>query len=132
MTRTNFDNEFDENEEEVHEIDRYTTKYRLIKTVLLTLAWVSFGLNNELVGPTFEDLKILLSLNYQKISLALVLKNVGYLVMVPISGVILDKFSKYADLIMAVCSILYAIRNKIFNVIHHLNRIKLLLIFNIF
>ena len=47
---------------------KYTTKYRVFKTSLLILAFVSYGLNFEIVGPTLEDLRVQMSVNYSEIS----------------------------------------------------------------
>ena len=106
-------NEMLTNEVSFSATEKYTFKYRIIKTMLLITAWISFGLQNELVGPTYEDLKILLSINNEQISLALSLKAFAYLIAVPISGFLLDKFSKYAELLMAVSCLLMSLR-KIF------------------
>ncbi len=91
--------------------EKYSFKYRMIKTSLLILAWISFGLQNELVGPTYEDLKILLGINNEQISFALTLKAFASLITVPIGGILLDKFSGYADFFMAVCCLFMSLRN---------------------
>ena len=90
--------------------EKYSFKYRMIKTSLLILAWISFGLQNELIGPTYEDLKILLSINNEQISFALTLKAFASLITVPIGGILLDKFTKYADFFMAVCCLFMSLR----------------------
>jgi hypothetical protein len=94
----------------IKQTDKYTYLYRIVKTCLLVLAWVSFGINNEIVGSTLEDLRILLNSNYENISLALELRGLGYLIFVLFSGVFYDKFSDYADLIMAIASFFFAFR----------------------
>ena len=94
-------------------LDKYTLVYRIIKTCLLVFAWVSFGINNEIVGSTFEDLRILLNLNYEFISFGLVLRGFGYLIMILFSGFLYDKLSAYADLIMAISSFVFAMRKLI-------------------
>ena len=91
--------------------NRYSKKYRIFKTALLIVAWISFGLNNEIIGSTYEDLRVQLSLDYKLMSAAIVLRLSGFLVMTPISGILYDKFPKYADLIMAISSFFLAFRN---------------------
>jgi hypothetical protein len=80
--------------------------YRLIKTFLLILTWISFGLNFELIGSTMEDLKIYLDVNYSKYSFGLVLRNTGYLTLTFLLGFILDKLTSYADILMALSSLI--------------------------
>lgn len=91
--------------------NKYTQTYRIIKTVLLVFAWISLGINIEISSPTFEDLKIYLDTNYEKLSALFSLKNTAYLIIVVFGGFILDKFSNYADLIMALSSAFLALRN---------------------
>jgi fucose permease len=110
----NNDDDFIENDQNQAnnnlEKNKYTFKYRLLKTFLLIGAWISFGINNEIVGSTFEDLKIFLNINYQMASFALVVRAGGYLLMVIFSGLIYDKFSSYSETLMAISSILMALR----------------------
>jgi len=94
--------------------NKYTQTYRILKTVLLVFAWISLGINVEISSPTFEDLKIYLDTNYEKLSALFSLKNTAYLIIVVFGGFILDKFSNYADLIMAFSSAFLALRNSIF------------------
>ncbi|RNA38239.1 sodium-dependent glucose transporter 1A-like [Brachionus plicatilis] len=91
--------------------ESYTLYYRFLKTVLLIFAWISFGLNFEIVGPTFEDLKTYLQVNYSSISFALVLRNIGYLSLTVLFGLVLDKYSKYSENLMAFSSALIAVSN---------------------
>lgn len=91
--------------------NKYTQTYRIIKTVLLVFAWISLGINIEISSPTFEDLKIYLDTNYEKLSGLFSLKNTAYLIIVVFGGFILDKFSNYADLILALSSAFLALRN---------------------
>ena len=95
---------------QVKQTDKYTYLYRIVKTCLLVLAWVSFGINNEIVGSTLEDLRILLDSNYENISLALELRGLGYLIFVLFSGYLYDNFKEYSDLIMAIASFFFAFR----------------------
>jgi fucose permease len=88
----------------------YSFRYRLFKTTLLILAWISFGMNFELIGSTLEDLKLFLAVDYQAVSSNLVARNVGYLLFVFLSGYLLDKYANYSDLLMAVSSICFAFR----------------------
>lgn len=91
--------------------EAYTLYYRFIKTILLILAWISFGLNFEIIGPTFEDLKIYLKVNYSSISFVLVLRNVGYLALTLLFGLLLDKYSRHSEYLMACSSALIAASN---------------------
>lgn len=88
---------------------KYTRIYRWVKSSLLLLTWVSFGINFELIGITLEDLKIFLNVNYASISLGPVLRNTGYLCLTLVLGVFLDKISKYSELLMAGASALIAL-----------------------
>ena len=83
---------------------KYTLTYRWLKSSLLVLAWISFGLNFELIGITLEDLKIYLNVNYTSVSLGPVLRNIGYLSLTIFLGLILDRIAKYSDLLMAGAS----------------------------
>lgn len=89
--------------------DKYTLKYRLLKTLLLILAWISFGLNFEMIGPTFEDLKIYLNINYSAISFGLILRNFGYMALTLVFGFVLDKVSHYSEALMAFSSAVVAL-----------------------
>ena len=92
------------------ETQKYTYKYRLIKTLLLISAWISFALSNELVGPTLEDLRVVLHLSYNEISRGLVFRSIGYLTFTFSSGLVLDRFSNYAEIIMAVTCVFRSLR----------------------
>jgi hypothetical protein len=87
----------------------YTMNYRMMKTALLVVAWISFGLNYEMIGPTFEDLKVYLDINYSMISFGLVLRNLGYLSLSLVFGAFFDKVSKYSELFMSVASVIIGI-----------------------
>lgn len=88
--------------------DRFSLKYRVLKTFLLIFAFVSFGLNFELIGPTLEDLRMLLDLSYPDISLALVLRNVGYLILTLLLGLFIGDLTNRQDLLMASASFITA------------------------
>ena len=92
------------------ETQRYSLTYRLVKTFLMIATWIAFGLTMEIVGPTFEDLKIRLNLSYKEISFALVLRAVGYIAFAFFSGLFLDKLSKYAEFVMAGATVLRCLR----------------------
>lgn len=83
-------------------VSKYTTKYRVIKTCLLISAWIAFGLNNELIGSAYEDLRILLELDYNGISTAQVVKSIGMLTTMFFTGVLYDNMKAYTDLLMAI------------------------------
>ena len=88
---------------------KYSGRYRWLKSILLVLTWISFGLNFELIGITLEDLKIYLSVNYTQISAGPVLRNIGYCSLTILLGAFLDGIKKYSDLLMVLASILIAI-----------------------
>lgn len=84
---------------------RYSMKYRIIRSIFLIYSWISLGFNMELIGPCLEDLRILLGVNYQSISFALIVRNIGYLSLTLISGYIHDKLGNYTDLLMAISNL---------------------------
>lgn len=92
--------------------DKYTINYRIVKTIVLILAWVSLGVNLEMIGPTLEDLKIFLNIDYSTISIALILRNVSYLGVTVVFGLFLQKFTNYYELIMAFSSATMALGKK--------------------
>jgi hypothetical protein len=77
-------------------------------------AWVAFGVNNEVIGSTYEDLRLMLNLNYNGISTALVLKGMGTLGATFVSGILFDKLSGYADLLMAISGFFMVMRKHLF------------------
>ena len=83
---------------------KYTSEYRFIKSILLVLTWISFGFNYELIGITFEDLKVYLNVNYASISIGPVLRNIGYLTLTLFLGLILERIERYSDVLMAFAS----------------------------
>ncbi len=104
------DNNLDENfvNEDVKIIkdtQRYTFKYRITKTTLMILAWIAYGLTIEMIGPTFEDLRVRLAMSYKDLAFSLVMRSFGYLIFTFLTGLVIDKFSKYVDLVMAISSV---------------------------
>jgi hypothetical protein len=95
----------------------YTTCYRLAKTVFMVFAWISFGMNMDIVSPSLEDLKILLQINYQDIAFGLVLRSIGQMVVTTFIGLVFDKLSGHTELIMAFTKIMM-ISSKIENIIY--------------
>ena len=85
---------------------KYSMKYRLTKTFLMILTWICFGLNFEMIGITLEDLRVYLDVNYAQISFGLVLRNVGYLSLTLLFGLVFEKIAKYSDSYMAISSAL--------------------------
>ncbi len=98
------------NETIIKPIDKYSLRYRILKTILLITAWISFGMNKEIIGSTLEDLRIYLKLNYNGISFGLVIRNLGTLFMMLFSGYLYDKLTNYADLLMAISGLFLAFR----------------------
>lgn len=89
--------------------EKYSFNYKIVKTGLLILTWISFGLNFEMIGSTMEDLKIFLDVNYSTYSFGLVLRNSGYLAFTLMLGFCLDRLTNYSDILMAVSSLLIGI-----------------------
>ncbi len=90
--------------------NNYTTRYRIAKTILMIFAWITFGINNEIVATALEDLKVLLQTNYQDIGFALVLRNIGYMSVTAFIGLVYDRFIDHSETIMAFAKILMIIR----------------------
>jgi FHS family Na+ dependent glucose MFS transporter 1 len=107
----------DDNQLKLKEMEKnpYTMKYRIFKTLLMIFAWVSFGINLELIGTALEDLRILLNVDYQQMSFALSSRSTSYMIVTLIIGLVMDKLIKYSELLMAVAKLLIIIRNYIFN-----------------
>ena len=85
----------------------YTKQYRLVKTLLLVMAFIVYGLNFEMVGPTLEDLRIQMNVNYTEISFGLVLRNLSFLIFSLLFGVlILNRITQYSDMFMALASLM--------------------------
>jgi hypothetical protein len=84
-----------------HTTNNYSNRFRLLKTTLLVFAWISLGLNQEMLKTTLEDLRILLSTNYYYISLAFITRSIGYLLTTFFIGALMDSCLKYSDLFMA-------------------------------
>ena len=89
---------------------KYTRNYRTLKTIVLLCSWISYGMNNEIVSSTFEDLRVHLGLNYDGITYLLVVRDFGSLGMMFFSGLIYDKFSNYSELIMSMGGLFLVLR----------------------
>jgi fucose permease len=98
---------------------------------MLIAAWISFGLNYEMIGPTFEDLKVYLEINYTQISFGLVLRNLGYMGLSLALGVVFDKVSHFSDLLMALSSVVIGLSKNSYKIQHFLSKILSFLIFQI-
>jgi len=79
----------------------YSPPYRIIKTVLMICAWISFGLNFELIGPALEDLRVMLNVDYRSISNAFILRNTSYMVVTVFIGLVMDRLSNHSETLMA-------------------------------
>ena len=87
----------------------YSFKYRIVKTIVLILAWIILGLNQEIIGSTMEDLKIYLNVDYYTINLITGIRQIGSLIATCVSGALLDKFSNYAESILAISCLFAAL-----------------------
>lgn len=98
------DNAFDNKSENIKQktsVNLYSRKYRILKTILMITAWVSFGINFELIGAALEDLKILLNVNYEKIALALIMRSIGGMLITIFAGLLMDKLKNYSEFMFA-------------------------------
>ncbi|RNA17641.1 sodium-dependent glucose transporter 1A-like [Brachionus plicatilis] len=86
--------------------DLYSYRYRITKTFLLFLAWVSIGLNQEMIGTTLEDLRVFLQLDYNTIIFVINNRHVGFILTTCFCGLIVDKFYHYLETIMTICCLL--------------------------
>jgi hypothetical protein len=92
------------------QLNPYSSKYRILKTIFMFIAWISFGLNQELARLTLEDLRIFLNTNYQGVSFVILMRFFGAMVIVVFAGLIMDKFCKYTEILMAIGKLLMATR----------------------
>lgn len=88
----------------------YSQKYRIIKTILMICAWISFGLNFELIGTALEDLKILLNVDYRNMANSYILRNTSYMIVTVFIGLVMDKLSNYSETLMAFAKALIILR----------------------
>ena len=101
------------NESKLHKtnLNPYSSKYRILKTILMVFAWISFGINQELARITLEDLKILLEVNYEGISFVILMRFAGAMVSAVFSGYLMNTFSLHMETILAVGKLLMATGN---------------------
>ncbi len=90
--------------------EKYSSKFRFIKTCLMIVTWIAFGVVCEVFSPALEDIKTHLQIDYNRLSFLTSLKQSSYLIVILLGGVLFDKFSFYADLIMGCASILLVVR----------------------
>ena len=88
----------------------YSLQYRIFKTLLMIFAWISFGLNNQLLTISLEDLKILLNADYKRVSVATIARVTSYMFCSSFSGLILDKFNKRSEYMMAIAKFFMILR----------------------
>ena len=93
------------------ETSKYSLRYRFMKTGLLIFAWIVYSLNYEMIGPTFEDLRHYMNINYSMISLAIVIRNLGFFIVTLLFGLVFDRISKYSDTFIGLCSFFIALTN---------------------
>ena len=105
------------NESKLHKtnLNPYSSKYRILKTILMVFAWISFGINQELARITLEDLKILLEVNYEGISFVILMRFAGAMVSAVFSGYLMNTFSLHMETILAVGKLLMATGNFFFS-----------------
>jgi len=71
-------------------------------------------MNNEIISTTYEDLRILLNLNYNGIATALVYQSIGQFSTMFFSGYLYDRFSNYAELLMVISGFFVVARKNMF------------------
>ena len=81
---------------------KYSFRYRVLKTVLFHFSCLSLGVTSEIFGTTNEDLRILLNVNYKKVSTLIIARIIGYMTSLFVTGIIIDPFLKYSDLLIAI------------------------------
>lgn len=82
---------------------------KVTKTVVLVLTWISLGLAGEIQGPAFKDLKIRTNGSTEDISRALSGRNIGFFISAVVGAMLVDKFTNYWNLIIAIFLDLIAI-----------------------
>lgn len=90
--------------------EKYSTRFRICKTVQLIATWISFGITCEILGPTLEDLKIYLNTDYNMLTFLISLKQYSYLAITLLGGVLFDRFAFYAESIMCLAALLLVAR----------------------
>jgi hypothetical protein len=90
--------------------EKYSSAFRFLKTCLMIVTWIAFGIVCEIMGPALEDLKLYLGVDYNELSFLISLKQASHLALILIGGMLFDKFSFYADTIMCISSILLVVR----------------------
>ncbi|XP_045214388.2 sodium-dependent glucose transporter 1A-like [Mercenaria mercenaria] len=79
-----------------------TTLQKTIETGVLVLSWVVMGLYCETSGPTLIDLKYRLNTNYEDLAAAFSAAGIGTFPGSLIGGFVIDKFSGYSHLTLAL------------------------------
>lgn len=90
----------------------YTSRYRVLKTILLLLTWISMSFNKEIISPALEDLRILLSINYQQVTYMFIVRVIGSMIATASIGLVLDRLLNHSDIMIAVFKLIFAIRKK--------------------
>ena len=93
----------------IDNVNPYTSRYRLLKTGLLTFTLIVFGANIDLISTSLEDLRILLAVNYQDISVGVAMKMFGCMTAMLFTGYVYDKFVGYSDGILVSANLLILI-----------------------
>ena len=86
------------------------TKYRIVKTILLSLIWVSMGFNIEIFSPALEDLKILFNMNYETYAIILIMRTIGNIIATLITGLTLNRFLEHSTMVIIVAKLIFIIR----------------------
>ncbi|KAK3577972.1 hypothetical protein CHS0354_008915 [Potamilus streckersoni] len=76
--------------------------FRRGKTLLLIMLWVSTGMYIEIAGPTLLDMKLLLHTNLESIAGSVSGRGAGALLGAFVSGILVDRFSDWKDLITGI------------------------------
>lgn len=94
--------------------EKYSMKYRIIKTALLIFAWISLGLSLEIMPRLIisnKNSKFYLSkMKYSVVSFELGINDLSYLMFSLIFGIVLEKITKnYCETLMAIGSAVFAL-----------------------
>ncbi|KAL3883296.1 hypothetical protein ACJMK2_029578 [Sinanodonta woodiana] len=85
-----------------HNESRNDTWFRRGKTFFLIMLWVSTGMYMEIAGPTLLDMRLLLHTNFESIAGSVSGRGAGALLGAFVSGILVDRFSDWKDLIAGI------------------------------
>ncbi|XP_053391794.1 sodium-dependent glucose transporter 1-like [Mercenaria mercenaria] len=75
---------------------------KAVETGFLVLTWLALSTYVEIYGPTLIDLKIKLDTDYEQVAVAVSGRSVGWFPGSIVAGFLVDKFSGYSHLLIAI------------------------------